>query len=269
MKRYLFHILPVFFIIGCGKYYHFASKFGDDRKFIAQSILLDSTYKFYLRQVFKNEKKSIKIQKSNLLKQDPGDSLIEVEFLLVSPEHEHVIYVSTVPDKYQRYYANPEKYLGESYINIYDFKKISFGIYKNANEFDFFSKTGSKKTLSKFGKDQDNWIIDHANNNGKEAIIINRIKQDINHEFDALIPVAEALESPIIFDKVQNDTILFYRNDCDNHVKVKLKENRIFIRQSGNKFEIYFHVEPMPNGSEFIFFYDERIQYSPEPLLSH
>lgn len=256
MKRK--RLLPAAWILlifpGCAKYYHFDSGFpgnGDP----AKCITLDNSYDYYIRQLYRSKETGRNEQK-NFSEKGARDSLLEIEYLFISSIHNNVIYISTVPDKFQKYYADSTRYLGEQFVNIYDFKKFSFGILEDTNTFRFISKSG---------KESDAWNITSPG----DSITLNTLEQTVGNRFVDLIPVNRALEKDIIFRKVTGPcTLLFYRNYKNQKDSSICSERKLCINQQGKKYEVFFHVDSKIDGADrFIYFYDNRIPYSPDTLF--
>ena len=245
MKRYILILLSIS-LCGCHIYYSFTSKLGGNKSGIAEtSIPLDSTYRFYVRQLYKSEKSGERRLKTNFTKgAAENDTLIEVEFLFISEPHQNIIYISNVPDKYQRYYE--DNYLGDQFANVYDFRVFLFGRMNSKMQFKF---------LSKDKRYDDTWDIEYSHDHSAVTLVN--------------LPVKEALEEPVRFKYVPDYKIVFrdYKNFKDT---AYLAGDKIFFNSSGKKYELYFHFDRLLNGSSNnVYFKDRRIIYSPDALYNN
>jgi len=152
-------ILLVILCCACsrGKYF-ISNAFRDGNVTGFQSITLDTSYRFYVRTVYvdKNENRE-NVLKSNVNNADTANKIrIEIEYLLISWAHKNVIYITTVPDKFQTYYST--HILPDTIINAYDFSTFHFGKLNNEGEIvTFISNQGTKKI---------NWQIRPVLSNG-------------------------------------------------------------------------------------------------------
>lgn len=245
------------FFCGCADYYYPSSSFKAGKATVTgpQSIQIDDTYKYYIRQVYKVEQGGLKTQRSFA---DVPEGLIEVEYLFISQAHKNVIYIATVPDKYQKYYGDSNRYLGEQFINVYDFKKICFGKIRTPNAITFLSKDSANSHV---------WGITYTSDAKDNKVVINTVEVKEKGEFTDLIPVSAALEGDVSFKQVEGYQILFYRNDAQK-VKAYSIDNAIHIRNKKHCYEAIFSFDRViAAGSSNIYFYNKRIEYSPEPLL--
>src|SRR5438128_1724686 len=122
MKILVSLLIVIFFFCTCsrGKYY-VSDVFRSGDIGAMQVMPLDSTYHFYLREVYKDKNlKNENVLRSNLGRNDTANKTrIEIEYLLLSWIHKNAIYISTVPDKYQYYYSSNR--FADTLINAYDF----------------------------------------------------------------------------------------------------------------------------------------------------
>ena len=128
MKLYASFLILTMLCCACtrGKYYisdvFRTGEFGN-----MEAIVLDSTYHFYLREVYRDKnQQNENILKANVENKDTANKTrIEVEYLLLSRVHKNAIYISTIPDKYQHYYS--ANHFADTLINAYDFSTFHFG----------------------------------------------------------------------------------------------------------------------------------------------
>jgi hypothetical protein len=217
-------------------------------------IELDDTYKLYVRKVRQqqdSEGKKLRTEPSFL--QAENDSIIEVEYLLLSQADSNVIYFSTLPDKYQKFYA--KHYLGDGYVNCWDFKTILFGRVDTTNRLAFTSVSGQHV---------DNWLIRQYNND----IFIESILESEHNIFEIQIPARYALEQPIKFNYIGNYQIVLHNPEKANDQDIiPLADRKIYYEPDGKKYRIYFQFKSETSeGFNNIYFPTKRIPYRPNLL---
>ena len=250
-------VLLSFAWAGCGIYYTKHSALKSISINDNAVLTLDSTYKYYIRQLYLEENAGGQKSQNTIYDNTSTGKLLEIEYLFLSRVHNNAIYISTVPDKYQRYYQDTATYKGESFVNIEDFRKIFFGKLRTSSEIDFISKDGV---------DGDVWKISTAENGSRDIITLETIEKSVNGEFVNLIPVDKALEQPIVFKQVP-DWSLIYKKKKDSFIANSLDKS-FHIRKTKNKYEVFFDFSnPDPRKKTTIYFSDKRIKYSPEPLF--
>jgi hypothetical protein len=230
--------------------------------------VLDSSYKFYLREVYK-DKNSLNenILKTNVDKSNTANKIrIEVEYLLISWKHKNIIYISTIPDKYQQYYSS--NIISDTLINAYDFSTFHFGKIDLEGEGIYFISKDEKKLIT---WDIRPFIPDSFPN----KIYIREIAVQRNYIMENVILINKALEEPLTFTKQKNFTIIFqYPHHKTEKILVDytlctLFENKIFFYQHDHGFDLYFRFNRNIGDSKdsAIRFDAKRTRYSPVKLL--
>src|SRR2546423_1376132 len=145
------YIILFFLILCCscsrGKYY-ITNTFRKGPGHNFNFLVLDSSYKFYLREVYKDKNTlNENILKTNVDKSNTANKIrIEVEYLLISWKHKNIIYISTIPDKYQQYYSS--NIISDTLINAYDFSTFHFGKIDLEGEGIYFISKDEKKLIT-------------------------------------------------------------------------------------------------------------------------
>jgi hypothetical protein len=267
MKRYLI-IIIVIACCGCsrGKYY-VTNTFRNGTPPNLYYIDIDSSYHFYKREVYKDkDEDSLNILRSNVSKTDTANKIrIEVEYLLISLLHKNVIYITTVPDKFQYYYS---KYiLPDTIINSYDFNTFQFGKLDTAGEMVTF-KTDNARDIT--------WQL--------RPILINSFpKQIFLRELtigkrdmpDDVILVDKALQEQVVFTKQNTCNIVFDRPgtkamDPVSLMQCRLSDSRIYVCQVKNGYNVCFRFNNSINGKDSaISFNHKRTTFTPLPLTGY
>lgn len=259
MKNFLAILCFLSMLISCsrGKYYiTTASRLSNFENL--NELKLDSTYHFYLREVCRN-KSSIR---SSMVEKNTDTSAIrvEVEYLLISLQHKNVIYISTIPDKFQRYYSSFR--FADTLINAYDFSTFYFGKIDSSGQSISFVSNDKRKIMS--------WdirpFIDGAY---PQKLSLREIAVQHNDVMDNVILVDKALEEPVSFQKQNSFTIIFAKPEkkgADGNFAYlnTLAERKIYFRQHDGGFTIYFLFSKNISGAKdsAIGFDYKRTRYS-------
>jgi hypothetical protein len=143
MKKIIILLLAVILFFSCARKFDISTAFRKGTPEGMGKLVLDSSYHLYIREVFLDTSdvgdKSVLVNNNDLgLK----NKLIEIEYLLLSEKQNRVVYIATIPDKYQAYYTKKARYLNREYLNAYDFSTFRFGkkaaaekmiVYENKN----------------------------------------------------------------------------------------------------------------------------------------
>jgi hypothetical protein len=265
----LFILIVVFFIACSPRQYEVTSAFRNGVPAGTDYIQLDSSYSFYLREMYKDENPVLgNVMKANLRPADTIDrKRIEVEFLLVSWEHGSALYFTCVPDKYQQYYST-FKLASPSYINAYDFSRFHFGRFNEVgDQIEFVSKDGLEK---------DTWEIRQHSSAGLLSLSIKSIIERNHGVTENVILVSDALEQPVKFDRIDSFAIVFrkFNRKLEKRGRPpdprRLVANRIYFVPEKKGYGVYFHFDKYITGykDSTIRFEDKRIRYTPVPLFS-
>lgn len=264
MKYLVFLFLLCFFYCGCSRGKYFVTNNFHREKFSSNDILeLDSTYRFYLREVYKDKNlNNENVLKTNVDKKDTANKVrIEVEYLLLSWKHRNAIYISTIPDKYQHYYSANR--FADTLINAYDFSTFHFGRIANDGEsISFLSKDQSKLVT---------WDIrPFIANTDPLKITIREIAVQRKELLENVILINKALEEPIWFRKQKSFTVIFEKpgklsGDSLHTGYCTLLDKRIYINSSNHSVELFlrFNRNITDSKDSVIGFDDRRTRYSP------
>lgn len=289
-------LLFVVLLFSCGRKYYLSADISladtTSRKKI-QVLQLDTSYHFYRREVYKDTNSAGLKTLQSSVKGKPGENLmpIEVEYMLISAQHGNVIYISTIPDKFQKRYIHSSR--DKTFLNAYFFNTFHLGaIVKNTAHTQqvLFSSKKEKNAYS------DEWEIDY----NQDSVTIRSILKRQNGIFDQYILVNEALEQPLSFKKMDAYQIVHYyltegeanrtflgkllqkvkklfrkkatnlANDKERHL---VNNQMTFVttsRHKKKKYRIYFKWDaPLRGKNErsTIFFNDARIHYQPDFLF--
>ena len=144
--RYFFMMMMAFVLLACSHSFYYFKGPDDPPPASYHALVLDSSYALYVRKVNRvggeGERDLETKQRSVRSETQP---LIEVEYLLVSDSLRNVIYISTLADKFQKYYQ--KNYLGDGYVNMWDFETILFGKMQDSHTFVFASKDKDNSTI--------------------------------------------------------------------------------------------------------------------------
>src|SRR5258705_373035 len=202
--KILFPII-LFMVLCCacgrGKYY-VSNIFRKADLNTMEALDLDSTYSFYLREVYKDKnERNENILKTNVEKKDTANKTrIEVEYLLLSWIHKNAVYISTIPDKYQNYYSS--NFFADTLINAYDFSTFYFGKITDDGESIFFVSNNGKKVIT---WDIRPFIMERF----PKKVSIREIAVQRNDLVENVILINKALEEPLSFIRQNSFTIIF------------------------------------------------------------
>jgi len=229
-------------LFSCARKFSITSTFRNGIPADMQQLVLDSSYHLYIREVFLDTSnagdKVVKTAKT--ISGQPG-KLIEIEYLLLSEQQKKAVYISTIPDKYQTYYAKKAKYLQREYLNAYDFSTFRFGRKAdddNAIVFDNKLTNYSATWNYKIEKDSILHVYE----------VVERFNGDASNVYLA----DEALSRRASFIRTDSFRIAFRNMDKEKKVETKLgrpplkrlsKDDIIYFRNDGKKYSIYFRFD--------------------------
>jgi hypothetical protein len=229
-----------------------------------ETMLLDSSYRFYLREVFldKNQLNENVLNSNVEIGDTANRKRIEVEYLLISRAYNNAIYITTVADKYQHYYST-NRY-ADTLINAYDFSTFHFGKISGNGESIVFESGESGKII--------NWDIRPFLLTGfPTKISIREIDVRRKDKFENTILINRALEQPITFRQQKNFTIIFeppsWKTDtCNEYLPIRsLSDQRIYFDKMKNGYDLFFRFnENIGNSKDSAIRFDsKRIRYMP------
>jgi hypothetical protein len=185
-------------------------------------IPLDKSFQFYVREIYRDSSE----QKFSL-SSEIGKQLVEIEYLLYSDVHERLIYITTVPDKYQDYYAQ-NRLPNEILINAFDFNTFHLGkLFKDKNEI-VFRDIKDSSTLYKwqFKKSEDFFSIE-------------RILETKNDIYQNERSVINSIHYGAIFRRISSFEIVFKDFKKPDVAMLELSQPLIYLSHHRRKYDIY------------------------------
>ncbi|MGG9962726.1 hypothetical protein [Ferruginibacter sp. SUN106] len=239
MKRISTLLFCILIFFSCARKFSITSTFRKGIPDGMQQLVIDSSYHLYIREVFLDTSdagdKMVLINNNNA---GTGNKLIEIEYLLLSELQNRSVYIATIPDKYQTYYAKKIKYLKREYLNAYDFSTFRFGKKVTGDNVIVFENTITKHS------DTWNYSIE------KDSILhVYEVVERINGDASNVYLTDEALSRTASFIRTDSFRIAFRNMDKEKKVEKKRgrpplqrfsKDNIIYYRRDGNKYTIYF-----------------------------
>ncbi|MCW3089717.1 MAG: hypothetical protein JWP81_786 [Ferruginibacter sp.] len=264
MKKLLYLLILTCICDACsrGKYYTTdIFRNGDVSKMDIQE--LDSTYHFYLREVYKDKNElDENVLRTNVEKSDTAfKTRIEIEYLLLSWVHKNAVYISTIPDKYQHYYSSYR--CADTLLNAYDFSTFHFGKIDPEGESISFVSGDRIKTIT--------WDIrPFINGSFPKKIFIREIAVQRREAVENVILINKALEEPLGFTHQKNFTVIFdkpgnKRDTCDDAALCRMYDRKIYFNRGKHGVDIFFRFDKNINnsGDSAIGFEYQRTRYPP------
>jgi hypothetical protein len=254
--KYIIMMLTVFGLSECTHSFYYFKGPDDPPPASYHTLLLDTSYALYVRKVNRVGARGERdLETKQLSFRSESQPLIEVEYLLVSDSLRNVIYISTLADKYQKYYQ--KNYLGDGYVNMWDFETMLFGKMEDSHTFVFESKD----------KDHNSTIEWQWRRHGQEADIMD-LQEFAKGEFQLFIPANQALKDSILFRRVGAFNIVYHEPGLPlTQDIIPWKDRSIHIEQNEGKFTVFFILDSvLTNGYSQVKFLDNRIPFTPEPL---
>jgi hypothetical protein len=249
-------LLVLFMLSGCSHDFYYFKGPADPPPASYHTLLLDSSYSLYVRKVNKVGARGERdLETKQLSIRSDAQPLIEVEYLLVSDSLRNVVYMSTLADKTQKYYQ--ANYLGDGYVNMWDFETILFGKMEDSHTIVFQSKDADHKSRIEW-----QW-----RRHGDEAVVVD-LQEFRKGEFQLFIPAHQALKDSILFMRVGPFNIVFHEKGLPlNQGIVPWKDRCIHIEENGGKYTVFFVLDTvLANGYSEVKFLDNRVPFAPEAL---
>ena len=232
-----------------------------------ETMLLDSSYHFYLREVYRDKNQlNENVLNSNVAKGDTANKKrIEVEYLLISRSYNNAIYITTIPDKYQHYYSTYR--YADTLINAYDFNTFHFGKISDNGESLVFTSDEKGKII--------NWDIrPFIQKDFPSKLSIREIEIRRRDKFENTILINRALEQPVTFIQQNSFTIIFeppsWKTDtCNEYLPIRsLSEQQIYFDKAKNGLDLFLRFNENIGDSKdsAIRFDAKRIRYMPFKL---
>lgn len=220
------------------------------------SISINNNYDYYIRKVFKKGPPGEKSFVSNSDINGSKNDLIEIEYLLISRKNGNVIYITMIQDKTQEFYS--KHYLGDQYLNAYDFRNFLFGTIKR-NIVTFVSKQNAETT--------EEWTLDLSNQNS--IIYLTNILENKKGEFSQSLPVERALADKLGFEKIAAPTLVYHEPDDDNNSNIlPSTDNKLYFSKIKNKWRIHLLFIKPPDGL-IIYYKENRFPYTANSLFDY
>lgn len=226
-----------------------------------ETIRLDSTYQFYIRQVYL-ERDGLNGKTSQQSLDTTSKIRIEVQYLFLSIYHKTALYISTLPDKYLRYYASAR--FVDTLVNAYNFSTFYFGQLNEDGESISFVSKNKKKTMI--------WDIrPFIKGHYPDTLFIREIAVQHNDILENVILINKALEEPISFTQKPNYCIIFEKPvkkfdvNEDRGQLCTLLDQRIYLRHLDHGFNLYFRFDKnIGNTRDSVIGFDyNRTRYPP------
>jgi hypothetical protein len=249
MKRFLFWMMLIVYCCACGRGKYYVSgifRKGDVSNM--DTLLLDSSYHFYQREVYRSKNEQMEnVLKTALDAADTANKVrIEVEYLLLSWQHKNAVYISTVPDKYQHYYSAHNTI--DTLINAYDFSTFHFGKITPDGESIIYKSWDGKQMIT--------WDIrPFINGYIPKKLSIREIAVQQNELLENVILINKALEEPLVFNLQKNFTIIFEPpngepDSCRDASGIcRLADNKIYFNRMKHGYDTFFRFNKNINDS--------------------
>jgi len=242
MKKMIVLLFTLMLFFSCARKFGISTAFRKGIPANMQQLVLDSSYHLYIREVFLDTSDAgDKMVLANNDDLNPGNKLIEIEYLLLSEQNNRAVYISTIPDKYQSYYAKKIRYLQRAYLNAYDFSTFRFG-----------RKTTTEKAIvfeNKNGHGSDTWNYKIENDS---ILHVYEVVERINGNTGNIYAVDEALSRKASFVRTDSFRIAFRNMNKEKKVEIKrgrpplkrfCRDNTIYFKKEGDKYSIYFRFD--------------------------
>ena len=254
----------VIFLSACGRRsYRYTDIFADSIPAGIQRIPIDDSYRLYRRDVYKEkdtETKELTVKENKELKTKPTDpgKLIEVEYLLISQTHNNALYITTIPDRRQVYYA--ENKLSDDLVNIQDFNTFHLGKIKEAKQIEFLFPGKHSSNTWEFFEDI----------SGSERLSLHKLifKVDGVPQYETQADIS--LEDTVEFQHIGEFFLVLSKPKKKNEERkiFPSKDNIIYARKKKSNYQLLFRFnEPINKKDSTVVFGGKLIRHTAEPLL--
>lgn len=224
MKHPLYTILIVTLVSCHSRKYLIVRDFESSDK---KNITLDNSYDFYVREIYRDSTGQTFTLKTELTK---NSKLIEMEYLLYSKDQAKLVYITTVPDKYQKYYSN-WRLNDPTLLNAYDFNTFHVG--KITNEEIVFQDIKNNRTSII-------WEIEKA----PESLTIERIIEKKGSEFQSQQDVEKSLSNGAVFRRIPQFQIVLRNYLTPDADMLKVTKPVIYVGKRNKKYcALYFQFD--------------------------
>lgn len=239
-----------------------------------KKLTLDNTYQFFVREIYKestNHNYSLTDKKAKT--DSSKKELIEIEYILYSEQHHKLLYITTVPDRFQKYYSDHA--LPQTQMNARDFNTFHFGnVRLNKREVDF--KTYKKNTTYTWQYDVD-----------LDSLVIRRIIETKNGIYQNERSVENSIYDGAKFRRMNRFEFIYKNNKANDSTILKMADPTLYVSRKRKKYSVYFNFDtaiPLKDGEKnnrsekegsrnstrfttIIFKGPNRIPYSPESVM--
>lgn len=202
-----------------------------------KKITLDNTYQFFVREIYKESTHHISkdstahnysLSDRKMNTDSSKKELLEIEYLLYSIHHRKLVYITTVPDRYQKYYAAHAR--PETQMNARDFITFHFGKIRAPDKADF--KT-YRKHISY------TWQYDIR----ADSFMLRRIIETKNGIYQNERSVENSIYEGAKFRRVNHFEFIFKNDKCDDSTIVKMSDPTFYVTNKGKKYSVYLHFD--------------------------
>lgn len=199
-------------------------------------ITLDGDYEFFVREVYKDVSQGF----AQLIDKQGSDTtlnetLIEIEYILFSPLEKKILYITTVPDRNETYYAT-HRLPVESQINARDFNTFHFGRILNGNDKAEFKSFENGSTY-----------IWQYQCDGK-SFRIQRVLEFKNNVYQDERSVENSIHLGAIFRKIDHFEIVYKETDTRQDTTLRtMSDHSIYLENIRKKYCVYLKFDdPIP-----------------------
>lgn len=197
-------------------------------------ITFDADYKLFVREVYKDVSQGF----AQLIDKKGSDTtlnenLIEIEYLLYSEHDGKILYITTVPDRNENYYAEHRLPL-ESQINARDFNTFHFG------------KAKGKKAEFKSFENGSTYIWEFQCIDS--SFVIQRVLEFKNNVYQDERSVENSIHLGALFREINHFEIVYKETDTRQDTTLRtMSDHSIYLENIRNKFCVYLKFDdPIP-----------------------
>lgn len=248
-------------VFACGRRsYRFSNAFEKGVPAGLEKIHLDDSYALYRREVFKDKDPVVDrftMRQNKALSNEP-DKLIEVEYLLISNFHKNAIYITTIPDARQVYFA--ENSFSEDTVNIQDFNTFHFGKIVDTTEIQFLFPDMHRSNTWEAYQEIDN----------SQTLSIKRLTHKVDGVHHSEMRADLALADTVEFQRVGKFTLLLSKPKKKEEERkvIPSRDNIIYIQAKRSGHRVFFRLnEPVHKKDSTVVFPAKFVRHTPKPLL--
>ncbi len=237
-----------------------------------KKITLDNNYQFFVREIYKESTdQNYSLTNKEVNTDSSRKELIEIEYILYSAQHRKILYITTVPDRFQTYYSTHA--MPETQMNARDFNTFHFGKIRAKDKADF---KAYKKNITY------TWQYDIR----PDSFLIRRIIESKDSIYQNERSVENSIYQGAKFRSINRFEFVYKDNTGDTTI-LKMSDPVLYISNKRKKYSVYLNFDnPVPqrnlkkifqnnkeensNSTEFttiIFKGSNRIPYSPKSIV--